>query len=70
VESNRFAVPKAVVATRTAAIPASATDRQTHPPPHDPRQVSAAPTLARPETVPAAEFDVSDLYAGPAAVAE
>lgn len=35
-------------------------------PPHDPHQVSAAPTLPRPGSPPR-EFDVADLYAGPAA---
>ncbi len=38
--------------------------------PHDPRQVSASPTLPRPEAGASAEFDVRDLYTGPAAVAE
>src|SRR5262249_51641917 len=37
--------------------------------PHDPRQVSASPTLPRAAPVAPAEFDVRDLYAGPAAVA-
>lgn len=38
--------------------------------PHDPRHVSASPTLPRPAPAAPAEFDVRDLYAGPAAVAE
>jgi len=37
--------------------------------PHDPRQVSASPTLPRPAPAAPAEFDVRDLYDGPAAVA-
>ncbi len=37
--------------------------------PSDPRQVSAAPTLPRPAAAGAREFDVRDLYAGPAATA-
>src|SRR5262249_51438599 len=39
-------------------------------PPRDPRQVSDAPTLPRPGPPPAREFDVRDLYAGPASVQE
>lgn len=40
-------------------------------PPHDPRQVSAAPTLPRGGAAEGArEFDVRDLYAGPAAAAD
>lgn len=35
--------------------------------PSDPRQVSAVPTLPRPVTAEVREFDVRDLYAGPAA---
>jgi MoxR-like ATPase len=38
--------------------------------PHDPAQVSASPTLPRAAPAAPAEFDVRDLYAGPAAVAE
>src|SRR5438128_9859762 len=36
--------------------------------PSDPRQVSAVPTLPRPAAAPARDFDVRDLYAGPAVV--
>jgi len=36
-------------------------------PAHDPRQVSAAPTLPRAKPAGARDFDVRDLYAGPAA---
>jgi MoxR-like ATPase len=38
--------------------------------PSDPRQVSAVPTLPRPAAAAPREFDVRDLYAGPAATAE
>jgi MoxR-like ATPase len=38
--------------------------------PHDPQQVSAFPTLPRPTGSAATEFDVRDLYTGPAAVTE
>lgn len=38
--------------------------------PHDPRQVSAAPTLPKPAPAASREFDVRDLYAGPALAAE
>src|SRR5262249_21843142 len=39
-------------------------------PPHDPRQVSVPPTLPRSGAAPAREFDIRDLYAGPAVTAE
>jgi MoxR-like ATPase len=39
-------------------------------PPHDVRQVSDAPTLPRPAPAAPREFDVRDLYTGPAAAAE
>lgn len=39
-------------------------------PPHDPRQVSASPTLPKPADAAGREFDVRDLFAGPANVAE
>jgi MoxR-like ATPase len=38
--------------------------------PHDPQQVSASPTLPRAGAAAGREFDVRDLYAGPASVAE
>jgi MoxR-like ATPase len=37
--------------------------------PNDPNQVSASPTLPRPEATASREFDVRDLYTGPAATA-
>jgi MoxR-like ATPase len=39
-------------------------------PPSDPRQVSISPTLPRPGAGPVREFDVRDLYAGPAQAAD
>jgi MoxR-like ATPase len=39
-------------------------------PPHDPRQVSISPTLPRPAAATPREFDIRDLYSGPAATPE